>query len=269
MAIIIPRRREGTWEGVPVEPWFNKWICRMRGGLVHHTIMIPAALSLLRGACSSIPTIFQNDWFCTRISYFFQSPIFSIASNRNIPWSIFTSVTFSRSRPPLWYKLDRWNRYKVHRGIELVSWHKERPPSLVYDLCHDTRRGLFWPLLVPMGQVWHSQPACPTGTNTTCSNMFVPLEPVVLVPLGQVQPVPIRLSHWERLSLSQLLVPVGQVWYRRHPSKVGSWPILGSFLIKNRRGPNWIWEISYQKSLSNSCKIETKNRYFFTFSVVN
>jgi len=39
-----------------------------------------------------------------------------------------------------WHK---WNRYKLHRGIELVPWHKEWPPSWVYDLCHGTRRGLF------------------------------------------------------------------------------------------------------------------------------
>jgi len=116
-----------------------------------------------------------------------------------------------------WHK---WNRYKLHRGIELVPWHKERPPSWVYDLC----RGLFWPLLVPMGQVWYNQPACPTGTNATCSNILVPLGQVVLVPLGQAQPVPICLSHWDRLCLSQWLVPVGQVWYRHHPSKVGPWP---------------------------------------------
>jgi len=54
MAIIIPRRRGVTWQGVPVATWWCEWICRMRGGLVHHTIMIPVALSLplLRGACS-------------------------------------------------------------------------------------------------------------------------------------------------------------------------------------------------------------------------
>jgi len=59
-----------------------------------------------------------------------------------------------------------------------------------------------------MGQVWYSQPACPTGTNTTCSNMLVPLGQVVLVPL------PICLSHWDRLSLSLLLVPVGHATKR-------------------------------------------------------
>ena len=52
-------------------------------GLVLYTIIIPAALSLplLRGAAvCRAPTTFQNDWFFTRISIFFQSPIFSIAS---------------------------------------------------------------------------------------------------------------------------------------------------------------------------------------------
>ena len=54
MAIIMSRRRGGTWAGVPVATWWSEWICRMRGGLVHHTIMIPAvwSLPLLRGACS-------------------------------------------------------------------------------------------------------------------------------------------------------------------------------------------------------------------------
>jgi len=39
-----------------------------------------------------------------------------------------------------WHK---WNRYKLHRGIELDPWVKEWPPSWVYDLTHGTRRGLF------------------------------------------------------------------------------------------------------------------------------
>jgi len=48
-----------------------------------HTIMI-AAVWYLSHCCEVLavgraPTIFQNDWFCTRISNFFQSPIFSIA----------------------------------------------------------------------------------------------------------------------------------------------------------------------------------------------
>jgi len=64
MTIIIPRRRGGTWEGVPVEPWCSEWICRMRGGLVHHTIMILAAISLplLRGACSRPCTNNISKW---------------------------------------------------------------------------------------------------------------------------------------------------------------------------------------------------------------
>jgi len=81
MAIIIPQRRGVTWKGVPVATWWCECIFRRRGGLVHHTIMIPAALSfpLLRGAVVHLQK-FQNDWFCTRISNFFQSPIFSIAN---------------------------------------------------------------------------------------------------------------------------------------------------------------------------------------------
>ena len=81
LVILIPRRRRGTWEGVPVATSCSEWICRMRGGLAHHTIIIPPALSLplLRGAAvGRAPTIFQIDLFCTRISNFFQSPICSI-----------------------------------------------------------------------------------------------------------------------------------------------------------------------------------------------
>ena len=78
----------------------------------------------------------------------------------------------------------------------------------------------------------------------------------VPVPLGQAEPVPICLSHWDRLCLSQWLVPVGQVCTGR--------PSLGSFLIKNQRGPNRILEIPYLKSVSNWSKIETKKSIFFT-----
>jgi len=49
----------------------------MRGGLVHHTIMIPAALSLplLRGACSmSFTYNIQNDGFIP------ESPIFPVSN---------------------------------------------------------------------------------------------------------------------------------------------------------------------------------------------
>jgi len=52
---------------------------------------------------------------------------------------------------------QEWHRYKLHRGIELDPWVKEWPPSWVYDLTHGRRRGLFWPLLDPMEQVWYSQ----------------------------------------------------------------------------------------------------------------
>jgi len=64
MAIIIPRCPGGTWEGVPVATWCSEWICRMRGGLVQHTIMIPVPLSLplLRGAYSKSCTDNISKW---------------------------------------------------------------------------------------------------------------------------------------------------------------------------------------------------------------
>jgi len=71
--IIIPPRRRGTCKGVPVATWCSEWICKMRGGLVRRISIIPAALTLplLRGAAvGRAPTIFQNGWFCTRISIF-------------------------------------------------------------------------------------------------------------------------------------------------------------------------------------------------------
>ena len=76
MAIPVPRRRGGTWEEVPVATWCSEWICRMRGGLVHHK-----SLFLQRSVFQFIniipsPTTFQYYWSCTRIAIFFQSPIF-------------------------------------------------------------------------------------------------------------------------------------------------------------------------------------------------
>ena len=81
MAIIIPRHRRGTWEGVTVATWCSGWICRMRRGLGAHTLFSPASLSLppMRGAAiGRSPTILQNDSFCTRISNFVQSAIFQL-----------------------------------------------------------------------------------------------------------------------------------------------------------------------------------------------
>jgi len=77
MAIIIPRRRKGTWEGVTVANWCSKW---MWGGLGPHTLIFPASLSLppMRSAAiCRAPTVLQYDSFYTRISNFVQSPILS------------------------------------------------------------------------------------------------------------------------------------------------------------------------------------------------
>jgi len=102
---------------------------------------------------------------------------------------------------------------------------------------------------------------CPMGQGEVSFDLSQSqLGQPVLVPVGQAQLVQICLSHWDRLCLSQWLVPVGQARYRHHPSKVSPWPSLGWFLIKNQRGPNQILEIPYQKSVWNCSKILTKNR---------
>jgi len=54
MAIIIARRWRGTWEGVPMATWCSEWICRVRGGLVHHIVIILLLAKLHR---ASLPQI--------------------------------------------------------------------------------------------------------------------------------------------------------------------------------------------------------------------
>jgi len=74
MVIIIPLCRRGTREGVPVATWCCESICRMRGGLAPHKIIIPAALSLppLWGAAvGCTPTILQNKWFYLHQNLYF------------------------------------------------------------------------------------------------------------------------------------------------------------------------------------------------------
>ena len=93
MAIIVPRRRRGTWEGVTVANWCSEWICRMWRGLGPHTLIFPASLSLLRmwgAVICRLPTILQNISFYTRISYFVQSSVLSAAGV-----ATFTSETTS------------------------------------------------------------------------------------------------------------------------------------------------------------------------------
>jgi len=72
------------WIQEPFSHMALLWICTIRRHLVHHIIIIPAALSLplLRSvAVGRASTIFQNDWFCTRTSNFFQPPpVFPIVS---------------------------------------------------------------------------------------------------------------------------------------------------------------------------------------------
>jgi len=89
--MIIPWRRGGTWERVPVAIWCSAWIYRMRGGLVHHTIMI--LLRYLSRCCEVLtvgraPTIFQNDWFDTRMSpespFFFSLQSFRLLESKKL-----------------------------------------------------------------------------------------------------------------------------------------------------------------------------------------
>ena len=77
-------------EGVPVADWCSEWICRIRGGLLPHIPIIPAALSLpplQSGAVGRATTILQNDWVYTFIYNFFQSPNFRASGTVN--WLLF------------------------------------------------------------------------------------------------------------------------------------------------------------------------------------
>jgi len=106
MVIIIPQRHGRTWEGVPVANWISEGICKMRGRLVHHTIIIPPALSLplLRDdAVGRVPTIFQKYWFCTRICNFFQSPIFRFVGDAADAASFVLVLTHSFVRSHTFY----------------------------------------------------------------------------------------------------------------------------------------------------------------------
>ena len=78
MVVIIPRRRRGTWEGVPVANWCSEWICRMWWGLGPHILTIPASFSL-SPMWGTATVRAPNDSFNTRISNFVNSPILSAA----------------------------------------------------------------------------------------------------------------------------------------------------------------------------------------------
>ena len=90
--------------------------------------------------------------------------------------------------------------------------------------------------------------ACPTGTSATCANLLVPLGQVVLVPVA---------------------CPSGTSLVQAPPFESRSMTNFRVIPYQKPKSPNQISEIPYQKSLSNWSKIETKNCYFFTFSVVN
>jgi len=66
-----------------------------------------------------------------------------------------------------------------------------------------------------MGQVWYRQPACSTGTSTTCPNLLVPLRQVVLVPVacpnetGLVQAPPFQSRSWTKFRVFPYQKPKG------------------------------------------------------------
>jgi len=145
--LLIPRRQRGTWEWVSVAIWRREWICRMRGGLVLHIIIMPAALSFppLQGAVvGRAPTILQNDWFYTRISNFFQSPIFLVARSAISP--LFGDL------PPLWGAAvgrtlntdyaskicsffpgvkSKWLVYSPPKMWEIALWSSTKGPGVI------------------------------------------------------------------------------------------------------------------------------------------
>ena len=109
MAIIIPRRRRGTWEGVFMATWCSEWICRTWGGLGPHILIFPGSLSLppMRGAViSRAPTILHDDSFYTRISNFVKSPILSTTASSCGSSAYIANGTFCKShvhsRPGCW-----------------------------------------------------------------------------------------------------------------------------------------------------------------------
>jgi len=57
-----------------------------------------------------------------------------------------------------------------------------------------------------MDRLWMGKPVPlgpATGTSTTCPSGTSRLAQVVLVPVGQAQPVPVGQAYWNRLCLSQ------------------------------------------------------------------
>jgi len=119
MAIIMSRRRGGTWAGVPVATWWSEWICRMRGGLVHHTIMIPAvsSLPLLRGTCSKSCTYNISKWLVLyqNLKFFPVSNFFDCENN---------SSTISKNKGGGKEKEQFLGSYVVNLvfTIRLVQW---------------------------------------------------------------------------------------------------------------------------------------------------
>ena len=123
MAIIISRRRRGTWEGVLVANWCSKWICRMWGGLGPHILIIPASLSLspMRGAAiGRTPTILQNNSFYTRISNSVKSLILSATRGNGVLFSGFYLTNKQTNKQTNFFF---WGGLDLRPFSELVCCH--------------------------------------------------------------------------------------------------------------------------------------------------
>ena len=125
MAIIIPRRRGGTWEGVPVTICCNEWICRTRGGLVHRTIMNSAALSLplLQGACSRSYT----DNISKLLVLYQNLQFFPVSNFSDYEEGVhFFPIRWGGQISPVWIFLVQNGRFLVVQklfNLNLVLWY--------------------------------------------------------------------------------------------------------------------------------------------------
>jgi len=139
MVIIIPRRRRGTWTGVPMATWCSEWIRRMRAELVHHIIIIPAALSLplLQGAVVGFENL-VGFYISKRLVLYQNLQFFLIASPvSGFPWFPWFPVRSGTSESPATC------RPKVRSGV-LSSWagYPVRTSVRMSNLVRRTRFGV-------------------------------------------------------------------------------------------------------------------------------
>jgi len=108
--------------GVPVAAWCSECIFRMRGGLLSHILMIPAALSLppWRGAASGRePTILQNEWFLHQNLQF---------------WRVFSFTSYLYSEAIVCMKVQySWRMLGMEGLFQIVRIISKHVTILVFD----------------------------------------------------------------------------------------------------------------------------------------